>query len=251
MEVADYLKRIRFEGNVNPDLSTLKKLHSLHMHNIPFENLDIHYGKPIVLDPVSLKNKIITNRKGGYCYELNGLFFALLTELGFKVSLISARVNSGIEAWGKEFDHMAIVVDLGDLYLADVGFGDSFSEPLKIEPETIQRISNKWYKILKHENDYFRLMKSEDGIEFTDEYLFSLKQRDVNKFEEMNKYHQTSPDSHFTKNKICSMATDNGRVTLSNTKLIITEGGNKSSLDIADEADFQNKLKEYFDIRIE
>ena len=137
MNVAAYLDRIQYRGALPPDHATLAALHVAHLRTVPFENLDIHLGIPIVLDLDRLFEKIVLKRRGGFCYELNGLFGALLTALGFQVTLLSARVVGDDGALGPEFDHMLLQVDCpadGDsvLWLADVGFGDSCSSPLRL-----------------------------------------------------------------------------------------------------------------------
>lgn len=229
-------------------MDSLNILHSSHLYNIPFENLDIHRGKEILLDESSLEKKIISGNRGGYCYELNGMFFLLLKELGFQAKMISARVNNGKGGWGPEFDHLAIIVELGDLWLADVGFGDNFIEPLKFELNTIQKNLNGFYKIEKYDEEYYKLMRSPDGKEFSDEYIFTLKERQWEDFKEMNLYHQTSPDSHFTKNMVCTIAKPEGRITLTGSKLILTENGSRRETEIKDEKEFRGKLLEYFGI---
>jgi len=248
MNIKGYLNRLNSEEQLQADIETLSRLHRSHLYSIPFENLDIHRGKEIKLEESSLEKKIISGNRGGYCYELNGMFFLLLKELGFKVKMISARVNNGEGGWGAEFDHLAMIVELGDKWLADVGFGDNFIEPLKLELDTVQKNPNGYYKIEKYDEEYYKLMKSQDGIEFSDEYIFTLKERNWEDFIEMNKYHQTSSESHFTKNKVCTIAKPNGRITLTNTKLIITENGKRQETEIKDEKEFNEKLFEYFEI---
>lgn len=248
MNIKDYLNRLNAEEPDVTDLNFLNRLHRQHLYSIPLENLDIHRGKVIKLEESSLEKKIISGNRGGYCYELNGMFFLLLKDLGFHAKMISARVNNGKGGWGPEFDHLAIIVDLGDLWLADVGFGDNFIEPLKFELNTIQKNLNGYYKIEKYDEEYYKLMRSQDGKEFSDEYIFTLKERKWEEFGDMNKYHQTSPESHFTKNKVCTIAKPDGRITLTNTKFIITENGKRQETEIKDEKEFGEKLIEYFEI---
>ena len=131
---------------------------------------------------------------------------------------------------------------------ADVGFGDCFIEPIKFELDTIQKDKSGLFKITKYDNEYFKLSKSIDGIEFTDEYIFSLKNRNWNEFKGMNKYHQTSPKSHFTQKKICSKATETGRISLSNDKLTITQNGEKKIIEVKNENEFNEMLFQYFGI---
>lgn len=244
-----YLSRIKYTGETKADLNTLNKLHKNHLYNIPFENLDIHNNQKIILDTELLQSKILDNNRGGYCYELNGLFYLLLKEIGYKVKMISARVNNGKGGWGAEFDHLAIIVELDNEWLVDVGFGDNFIEPLKFELDIVQENLNGFYKIVKYDEEYYKLMRSPDGKEFSDEYIFTLKERDWKEFERMNEYHQTSAESHFTRGKICSIAKESGRITLSGNKLILTEKGIKQEFGIKDDLEFNERLFEHFSIR--
>lgn len=249
MQIQKYLERINYKGNLDPTLDTLRSLHANHLYNIPFENLDIHRNKRLVLDEKHLFDKLFLENRGGYCYELNGMFYLLLLELGYKAKIISARVSNGKGGWGEEFDHLAIAVQLDDLWLADVGFGDSFILPLKVELDTVQENVNGHYKIIKHDNEFLKLMKSSPNEEFTDEFIFTLKERTWNDFTHMNNYHQTSPSSHFTQQRVCTIATEKGRVTLSANKLTITEDGIKNIIEVNGEPGFDEMLFRYFKIK--
>src|SRR5690554_4349646 len=140
IEIQPYLNRINYKGPLIPNLALLNTLQKNHLLNIPFENLDIHYGVPIELDMDKIFQKVVKKGRGGFCYELNGLFHHLLSAIGFNAKIISARVydrKKGI--YGKEFDHLAIIVMLENKeYLVDVGFGEFTFYPLTIEPGTIQ-----------------------------------------------------------------------------------------------------------------
>ncbi|MCL5027707.1 MAG: arylamine N-acetyltransferase [Bacteroidetes bacterium] len=248
MEIKKYLSRIGINSQQNPNLQTLIALHKSHILNVPFENLDIHLGREIILDFEKFYTKIVINNRGGFCYELNGSFFSLLTNLGYNGKMISARVANSKGDFGKEFDHMAIIVKLDDEWLVDVGFGDSFIEPLKIELELTQKQYGRTYKIIKHDEDYFKLMRSLDGNKFEDQYIFTLKERALNDFNEMCIYNQTSPQTSFTQKRICTMATEDGRVTLSDLKLIINKDGVKTETQLKDEEEFNLNLRKYFKI---
>lgn len=257
MNTDKYLERINYRGKTAPNIENLKKIHQKHLYSIPFENLDIHNHRKIVLDAESIENKVITESRGGYCYELNGLFFLLLKDLGYKVKMISARVSNGSGGYGEEFDHLAVIAELDELWLADVGFGDSFIEPVSVSPGKSQKNLNGWFKISdlnsqKDEvyTDYLKLCKSKDNENYTDEYIFTLKARDWSDFSEMNIYHQTSPDSPFTKKQLCTIAKLNGRITLTDQKLTITQGNDRIITDIRSKDEFDLKLYEIFGIRI-
>src|SRR3984893_16188417 len=147
MDIRAYLKRINYKGPVAPSAETLRLLQVAHLCTVPFENLSIHSGEPIVLDDQALFEKIIRRRRGGFCYELNGLFAALLRTLGFDVTMLSARVANDEGVFGPDFDHMTLQASLADPWLVDVGFGDSFLEPLRLDEESEQVQGSRAYRI--------------------------------------------------------------------------------------------------------
>ncbi|MFA7467896.1 MAG: arylamine N-acetyltransferase [Desulfotomaculaceae bacterium] len=246
----EYLERIRFYGDPAVDLQTLKALHKCHIFNVPFENLDIHFGKPIYLNVAYLWEKIIERNRGGICYELNALFYTLLKKLGFKAKMISGRVLGANGKYKEEFDHMAIIVDLQQSWLVDVGFGDSFLEPIRIGLESHQRDSSGFYKIVRHDQKYLRLCRSEDGINFNVLYIFTLKSRKLEDYYDMCQFHQTSPESLFTQKRLCTMPKANGRVTFKDLKIIETVNGIKTKQVIANNEQFLKLLKQHFGICI-
>src|SRR5271169_1200439 len=132
LNVPAYLDRIAYAGPLAPRLEVLRNLHRAHLLSVPFENLDIAAGRKIVCDEHAFIHKIVELRRGGFCYELNGAFAALLRAIGFQVTLLSARVPRENGSDGPEFDHLALRIDLERSWLADVGFGDSFLEPLEL-----------------------------------------------------------------------------------------------------------------------
>ncbi len=249
MDIDRYFNRIKLETLPKLDLESLNKLHLQHMLYVPFENLDIHAGRKINLEPELLYEKIVEKKRGGFCYEMNGLFFEIITRLGFKAKRISARVYNENGEPGREFDHMAIIVTLnnGDR-LCDVGFGDSFLEPLKFEPELAQKQFGKIYKVVKLDEENFKVVCSSDGKKFEDMYRFSLTPRELNDYSEMCAFHQSSPESHFTKNKICTLAKTDGRITLSGMKFIETKLGVKTETDLKNAEEYNSTLKELFGI---
>jgi N-hydroxyarylamine O-acetyltransferase len=251
MNYTKYLERIGFQGKPEANLNTLISLQKKHLYSIPFENLDIHTGKKIVLDINLFEDKIINNKRGGFCYELNGLFYELLKEIGFDVTMISARVYNDDEIPGDEFDHMALLVKFGeDEYLSDVGFGDSFIEPLWFNPDFVNEDEAGFFQIVKEDDTHFKLLKSEDGVYFTPKYIFSKKARILSDYTEACEYTQTSPKSHFTKNKLCSIAGNGGRITLINDKLIITENGSRKESAVRSGKEFNDNLLKYFGIKL-
>ena len=249
LTVENYLRRISFHDDIRIDQSTLAGLHRKHIQSVPFENLDIHYGRKIRLDLRKLENKIVTNKRGGFCYELNGLFCALLRELGFDVQMISARVCERGKI-GREFDHMALVVNLDEEWLADVGFGDNFLEPIRLKMDMKQKDHAGYFIIKTHHSTNLRLDASKDDVEYSPKYLFTLVERQLEDYTEMCEYHQTSPESSFTWERVCTIATENGRITLRNQSLIETVNGHKTVRQIKDEKEYTQILRERFQIEI-
>ncbi len=161
MDFGAYLQRIGLTGDgIAADLNTLRSLQRSHLVTVPFENLDIHWKRPILLDTHKFFEKIVTKNRGGFCYELNGLFNELLRYLGFNTRLISARVFNGKEH-GPEFDHAAILVDLPEgTYLADVGFGEFAAEPLRFVTDEEQPDANGIFTLVQLASGALNVIKN-------------------------------------------------------------------------------------------
>jgi N-hydroxyarylamine O-acetyltransferase len=215
--------------------------------SVPFENLDIHTGRRISVDLESFFQKIVARRRGGFCYELNGLFAALLESLGYQVVLLSARVFSQSGDIGPEYDHLTVVVALEERWLADVGFGDSFREPLRLA-DAAPQAQHGWEYLVEHRQKDSILRRREYGGGWIDQYVFTMRPRDLAEFAGMCDYHQTSPESVFTRGRICSLATPAGRISLSEMRLIITERDLRSESELASESDYRRILLERFGI---
>ena len=249
MDTKKYLDRIGYHSEIKTTKEVLFLLQQTHLLSIPFENLDIHYGTKIKLKLQNIFEKVVVNRRGGFCYELNSLFNELLKAIGFKTFLISGRVFVEKDTYGQEFDHMAIIVRLENKsYLVDVGFGKFSFEPLEIVIDFFQVDKYGTFAIDKHSEDYYRVNKIENSKKIP-EYIFKLKERKLTEFTEMCNYHQSSPASHFTQNKVISLAKPKGRITLANTTYKISEYDNTVTVDF-EETEFENYLKKIFNIQI-
>lgn len=248
MDIQAYLDRIGYRGALDPTAETLKALQVAHLQAVPFENLSIHAGQPIVLDDESLFDKVVARRRGGFCYELNGLFAALLRALGFPVSMLSAAVARADGTFGPEFDHMALLVALEERRLADVGFGDSFREPLRLDERGEQPEGTRAFRI--DEDGGHLLLQRRDGAgqPWQPQYRFTLQPYEFPDYAGMCHFHQTSPESHFTRQTLCSLATADGRVTLSGKKLITTRGGERHERVLESEAERAALLRELFGV---
>ncbi|MGA9389846.1 MAG: arylamine N-acetyltransferase [Candidatus Sulfotelmatobacter sp.] len=247
LDVNAYLERINYRDSTAATLDTLRAIHRAHMLAVPFENLDIARGRKIVLDQESLIRKIVRERRGGFCYELNGAFAALLRSLDFQVTLLSARVARDTGGEGPEFDHLCLQVDLEEPWLADGGFGESFLEPLWLHTNAEQTDPAGTFRI-DQLDERLQLEKLELDGGWKRQYSFTLQPRHLQEFADMCHHHQTSPESPFTGKRICTRATSDGRVTLADRKLIVTKDGRRDETMLASEQERIDALKQYFGI---
>lgn len=248
-----YLARIGYSGAIKPDAQTLRGLHLAHMFSVPFENLDIGLGRPILLTEEALWDKIIVQKRGGFCYELNGLFAWLLKQLGFAITYLNARVYNRQGELGIDFDHLALLVQIpgqSGRWLMDVGFGDSFNEPLDFEDRGEQVQSLRAYRLEKAQNGFVTWQKNYDGT-WERHYFFDLHPHKFpEEYESACLYHQTSPKSSFTRGSIISRATPEGRVSLEDGRLILTKNGHRSAHPIENNLEYRNLLKQYFHLSL-
>tara|TARA_R110002096_G_scaffold171490_2_gene344374 strand:+ start:9989 stop:10849 length:861 start_codon:yes stop_codon:yes gene_type:complete len=207
-----YLDRIGWRGPTRPDLECLEGLCKAQLTSVPFENFDIHLGVEIRLDAPSLYRKIVRRRRGGFCYELNGLFAWLLREVGFSVELLSSRVmrKGGL---GAEFDHMALRVWCeGKPFLVDVGFGDGSTLPLALEVGSSRCDSEATYRLDSVAGQmHYQVLRPDGEVKG---YELSHVSREVSEFESMSRHHQSSARSWFTKSRICVLRSEVGTISL-------------------------------------
>ena len=248
MDTQTYLKRINYDGPTTLTAGNLRRLQVAHLQTVPFENLSIHAGTPVVLEDEALFTKIVQQRRGGFCYEVNGLFAALLRALGFDVTMLSAEVANAQGGFSEPFDHMTLMVTLEQRWLVDVGFGDCFIEPLLLDELGEQVEDRRIYRIVP--DGEFRILEQREDAGWTPQYRFKLDPYNYNDFGAMCRYHQTSPQSHFTQKRICSrLTTERGRITLSDMKLIETlKDGERSERTLAYEQEYTTVLRESFGI---
>ncbi len=248
LNIRAYLERINYHGSLAPTAETLRELQVAHLLAVPFENLSIHAKEPIVLEDQALFTKIVERRRGGFCYEANGLFAALLRALGFDVAMLSAEVANAEGEFGPNFDHMSLMVSLEQRWLVDVGFGDSFREPLLLDKRGEQVQGSRAHRILS-DGTHLILMQRDEGDEWKAQYRFTLQTYTYADYAEMCRYHQTSPQSHFTRARICSRATEEGRITLSEMRFITTsKAGGRQERTLTSEEEYAAILREQFGI---
>lgn len=250
MKINEYLERIAYKGSLNPDLEVLQALQKRHLFHIPFENLEIHYGGPILLKKDLIFDKIVKRGRGGFCYEMNGLYYFLLKEIGFEVRRVEGRVfSTRRKEYGLPFDHLTIIVTVEEQeYLCDVGYGEFSIHPLPIVFDEIIPDQRGDFKMIRKEPFIKVFKKGKDN--WLPEYIFTEATQSWEAFEEMCNYHQSNPESTFTQKKLITQATENGRITLTGKKLKIKEGQDLEEFNIDNEAVFKKTLLDNFKVTI-
>jgi N-hydroxyarylamine O-acetyltransferase len=241
-----YLKHIGAERPAVPDAASLRELHLRHQLAVPFENLSIHLGEDIVLTEEALVEKIVGARRGGFCYELNGAFAALLRALGYGVDLLCARVFGKGGRIGPPYDHLALRVRTadGDRWLADVGFGRHSHFPLRYDERGEQ----------PDPGGVFRLAEAEDGdlevvTDGVPQYRLEQRPRLLGDFEATCWWQRTSPKSLFRTSLVCSRLTEDGRITLTGRTLVLTSAAGREEREL-DAADVLPSYRDHFGITL-
>ncbi|WP_030677855.1 arylamine N-acetyltransferase [Streptomyces rimosus] len=259
-----YLRRIGATRPAAPDAGALRDLHLRHLRAVPFENLSVHLEEDITLDPKALVDKIVADSRGGFCYELNGAFAALLRALGYRVDLLAARVF-GPDGPGIPYDHLALRVHGGDEHdgdglgddgsdgggnngpwLADIGFGRNSHHPLRLDSRDDQPDPAGVFRIEETADGDLDVLR--DG---RPQYRLEQRPRALADFAAGCWYHRTSPESHFTRSLVCSRLTESGRVTLSGRTLVITAAdGSREERELTD-AEVLPAYRTHFGIKLD
>lgn len=216
-----YFERIGFAGSIAPTLATLEQLHQLHPAAIAFENLDPLLSVPIRLDLTNLQQKLLFEKRGGYCVEQNLLFKAVLETLGFTVRGLGARVLWGhpeeTSAADRPLSHLVLAVDIGGAtYIADVGFGGlSLTAPLRLRAEVEQQTPHEVFRLLEGEAGW--RLEARIGEEWRVLYAFDLTELGFQDFQAMNELASSSP--RFRDNLLVARSEKGRRHALNNKRL--------------------------------
>ncbi|MFE9026242.1 arylamine N-acetyltransferase [Streptomyces iakyrus] len=263
-QVDAYLRRLGVEHPAWPTVDALRELHLRHLQRVPFENLSIHLGEEIVLEEKRLLDKVVGARRGGFCYELNGAFGALLAALGYDVALLAARVYGDEGRLGIPYDHLALrvrTVDGGD-WLADVGFGAHSHFPLVFGDRGEQEDPGGTFRIVEAEPDAAGVRGGHGTAEAADldvfrggapQYRLEVRPRVLGDFAAGAWWHSTSPVSHFTRSLVCSRVTqDGGRITLSGRTLTATAAdGTREVRELETDEEVLGVYRERFGIKLD
>ncbi len=242
-----YLDRVHYGGSLRPTIETLFGLHRAHLLSIPYENLDIHLGRPLTLDVEAIFTKLVDERRGGWCYEMNGLFAGVLEALGFVVRRVSGAVGRARRGDRADGTHLVLIVTLDETrWIADVGFGDGFLEPLPLEPGVYRQ-------------DFLEFRIARDGERWTvhshefsgaDRFDFTTEPRTLDSFAAPCHELQTSPESGFVQKTVCQRFLPDGILTLRGAVLrhVTKHGAIDRVITHADE--YAKVLADRFDLRL-
>lgn len=250
--LAHYLQLLGFEAPPAPTLDTLRQLQLRHTGVFPFENLATLAGEPVLIDLPSIERKLLQEQRGGYCYELNHIFFVLLQELGFDVQGITGRVVMGQPegAWTARTHRLSLVHLDGVRYIIDVGFGGMVpTAPLLLDSRAEQPTPHEPYRIDQHEDGF--TLRAKVGDEWRPMYIFDLQRQEDVDYAVGNWYVSTHPDSSFSRQLMVARTGDGWRRTLNNGSFAIHRTGHASDRhEVADVAELIDLLQLEFGIRL-
>ncbi len=240
-QLHEYFKRIGYSGGQEPTLENLRSIQAAQVYNIPFETFDIAMGRPIVLTFKNLFNKLVKEKRGGYCYEVNALLYFALEALGFKMRLCVANLADASGNLVTESVHMVLIATLQKEWLVDVGWGDGFVAPFCLDtPYDLQE-----YRIAKVDVGY-TLYHKEKKL-----YYFTTTHRPLDFFESRNLYHQTSAHSPFAQEIFCCLPTPGGSKTIRGTIYVQKEDGKKTEKTIETDSEYRSLLRSGFGLSLE
>ncbi len=260
MNVDAYLHRTGVDPDTvtEPDFETLERLQRAHITSVPFENLAIvgdphgtFEGDGVVLSVPHLYEKIVERGRGGFCFELNGLFCSLLVELGYDAERVAARVINDGDA-RPPANHHSITVQLDRRYVVDIGLGTpKMRRPVPIDGDLVECVDTEWRIVESDRPDEDYLVQARDPVdeEWDGRYLFTDEPRDLAYFRATCDFLQTSPESTFTGDPIVNIATETGYLKCSTDTF--TRVGDDETIDrLLTEDEWYETLDEAFDLRL-
>ena len=250
--LSQYLARIGLNEAPEPNERGLRQVHLAQAFSIPFENFDIHLGRAVSLNPMDLAAKLILRRRGGYCFELNGLLHLALKSLGFAVRPLLARVLYRRPDPGARTHEVLIVTVSGREWIADVGFGGpGLREPIPLVPDQIEEQCGELYR-LRRDSRYGMALQKKSGDAFIDLYSFDEDEVTLDVDIEMaNHFTSTWPESIFRLQRMCALPTSRGRVALTDMELMVHRDGEITSRTLPPGPQYIEAISEYFGINLD
>lgn len=254
VDTGAYFSRIGLPHSTRPDIDLLRAIHWAHLQAVPFENLDIRpLGLPVRLEIEAIEEKIVGRKRGGFCYELNGLLAEVLTQIGFGVTRVSARFLLADGQYTPPFDHMALLVQQpgsSDRWLVDVGCArtsPAFPLLLAVGPVERHAETGNVYRMSQAGAEW-QLEMQEGESEWKVQYRFEEKPFDLSAFADRCRFQWRAPESHFTQGALCSMNVFGGRITLTDSTLIHTRDSIRTEVAITSQDEFHSALARHFGI---
>jgi N-hydroxyarylamine O-acetyltransferase len=243
MKLRTYFDRIGFTGTPRPDLETLTAIHRGHLLNIPYENLDVQLGRRVDLDIERIYRKMVRQGRGGWCYEMNGLLDWALREVGFKVTRVNGGVRRSVLGDAALGNHVVLLIELDDMWIADVGFGDGFFDPIPLRPATIEQ-RGFHYRLEALDDGFWRFHNHEQGG--APSFDFRVEPADEELFASRCDYLQTSPESRFVLSLVCQRFVEGGyEIQLGRVAKRVSAGGVESWL-VNDADELLSRLRTAF-----
>lgn len=252
MNVDAYLERIRYKGPRGPDAVTLAALQRAHLTSVPFEALDCVRGIRLSVDPNELYDKIVIRKRGGFCFELNGLFSVLLRALGFDVTLLAARPFWGSGEMAPERAHLTLLVTIDEeRWLTDVGYGHwTFISPLRLDEPGPQIRGARRYTIARDGEDWTLTYAFNGQAAAPEGFRFALDPMNLEDFAERCVAYSSDPDSPFARSGVYSLFTDDGCTTVIRSRMIQTVDGQEIERPVANDEEWRALLFKHFGVTV-
>jgi len=250
LDLDAYCARINYTGPRETSVEALKGLHSAHVCNVPFENLDIHLGKSLSLRADDLFAKIVGRKRGGYCYEVNSLFAMVLRAIGFQVQCLLARVLFNMTAVYPRSHQLLLVTVDKKPWIADVGFGSCcLREPMRLKPGMVSDQGPDRFRLRKDSESAFVLEAMPVG-RWQDLYSFTLEPYLLVDYEPYNYYNSTSPQAKWTQQRVCTLPTPEGRIVAVDWEFKIHSAGSTQTVRAETDEEYRRMLSQYFRLEI-
>jgi N-hydroxyarylamine O-acetyltransferase len=250
VDLERYLDHIGYDGPLAPSPEALAELQRCHLTTVPFEALDPYLGVEVSVEPADAYRKVVEDCRGGFCFELNGLFSWALEELGYEVRRLAAQAQKGDGQLGPHFSHLTLLVELNRRWLVDVGFGSPFFlEPLDLDERSNQVRGGRPYRI--HEEGG-RLFAEEVGAEEENGYRFTLEEHVRADFAEQCRIYSTDSNSSFSRRGPVAISfEDDGWLSMTGTRVRGERAGERFERKIESPEQWHRELGANFGLTVE
>lgn len=246
----EYLERINLKRKINVDLASLKAIHHAQLYSIPFENFNLCLNRPVKIDEESIVQKLIKNKRGGYCFEVNGLLLMALTSFDFDVRPLLARVHLTGSPSGKTHQITLVTIE-NKQYIVDAGFGSG--SPIAPLPLIANQEFKLDYQLLRliETKEYGYMLQGFDDDEWKNMYSFTLNYICQADKDLGNYYTSTNENSHFVTSRVAALRIKNGIVKLYNNRLTKVIDGKEEITYLNADQTFMDCIEKEFNIELD